>query len=88
MTLYLRRPVLLAVWLGAAALLATTPAAAAEPKVLRYAFSVAETGFDPAQIIDIYSLIVTAHIFEAPLTFDHLARPYKMKPLTDRKSVV
>ena len=82
MTLYLRRPVLLAVWLGAAALLATTPAAAAEPKVLRYAFSVAETGFDPAQISDIYSRVVTAHIFEAPLTFDHLARPYKMKPLT------
>ena len=34
-------------------------------KVLRYAFQVAETGFDPAQISDIYSRICTAHIFES-----------------------
>ncbi|MDQ2928603.1 MAG: hypothetical protein M3R22_10670, partial [Pseudomonadota bacterium] len=42
-------------------------------KVLRYAFPVAETGFDPAQLADLYSRIVTAHIFDAPLTYDHLA---------------
>ena len=48
--------------------------------MLRYAFSVAETGFDPARISDIYSRIVTAHLFEAPLAYDHLARPYKLKP--------
>ena len=51
-------------------------------RVLRYAFSAAETGFDPAQLSDLYSRIITAHIFEAPLTYDHLARPYKLKPNT------
>jgi len=57
-------------------------AAAEPPKVLRYAFNVAETGFDPAQVSDIYSRIVTSHIFEAPIAYDHLARPYKLKPDT------
>ncbi len=52
------------------------------PKVLRYAFPIAETGFDPAQISDLYSRVVTAGIVEAPLTFDYLARPFKLKPLT------
>ena len=65
-------------WAGAPAEAAVTPAG---EKVLRYAFSVAETGFDPAQISDLYSRIVTAHIFDAPLTYDHLARPFKLKPL-------
>ncbi|WP_374563707.1 ABC transporter substrate-binding protein [Ideonella sp.] len=54
----------------------------AAPKVLRYAFRTAETSFDPSQINDIYSRIVTAHIFEALYTYDHLARPAKFKPLT------
>jgi ABC-type transport system substrate-binding protein len=54
----------------------------AAPKVLRYAFPVAETSFDPAQISDLYSRTVTAAIFETPLTFDFLARPFKMKPST------
>ena len=57
------------------------PDAANGTKVLRYAFSVAETGFDPAQLSDLYSRIVTAHIFDAPLTYDHLARPFKLRPL-------
>jgi ABC-type transport system substrate-binding protein len=52
------------------------------PKVLRYAFPVAETGFDPVQVSDLYSRIITAHVFEAPLSYDHLARPYKIKPST------
>jgi ABC-type transport system substrate-binding protein len=56
--------------------------AAPAQKVLRYAFPVAETGFDPAQISDLYSRTVTAAIHEAPLTFDYLARPFKMKPST------
>ena len=51
-------------------------------KVLRYAFPIAETGFDPAQVIDLYSRIVTSHIFEALYTYDHLARPFKIKPNT------
>jgi ABC-type transport system substrate-binding protein len=58
------------------------PASAQRAKVLRYAFPTPETGFDPVQISDIYSRHVTAHIFEAPLTYDHLARPYRMKPAT------
>lgn len=57
-----------------------TPAAAT--KVLRYAFNAGETGFDPAQISDLYSRIVTAHIFEGLYAYDHLARPAKIKPLT------
>jgi ABC-type transport system substrate-binding protein len=45
------------------------PAAVANtaPKVLRYAFQMAETGFDPVQLSDIYSRIVTAHMFESAL---------------------
>jgi ABC-type transport system substrate-binding protein len=54
----------------------------ASPKVLRYAFRVAETTLDPAQVNDIYSRILTGHIFEALYSYDHLARPIKFKPLT------
>ncbi|MEK8030901.1 ABC transporter substrate-binding protein [Ideonella sp. DXS29W] len=72
--------------LSLALALAVSPARADEPsdspKTLRYAFRVAETSFDPSQINDIYSRIVTAHIFEALYTYDHLARPAKFKPLT------
>jgi ABC-type transport system substrate-binding protein len=57
------------------------PAAATPTKVLRYAFPTAETGFDPARIVDLYSRIVTAHIFESLYTYDHLARPAKFKPM-------
>ncbi len=56
-------------------------AQAANPeKVLRYAFLGTETGFDPAQINDLYSAAVIAHIFEAPYEYDYLARPAKMVP--------
>lgn len=58
------------------------PARAEEPKVLRYAFRVAETGFDPVKLSDLYSRMVTAHLFEALITYDHLARPARLKPLT------
>ena len=70
--------------LGPAATVAAADEAAvpAPQKVLRYAFRVAETSFDPTQINDIYSRIVTGHIFEALYTYDHLARPVKFKPLT------
>lgn len=60
-----------------AALLAATPVTAQE-RVLRYAFLIAETGFDPGQINDLYSSIVLSHIFDAPLTYDYLARPVKV----------
>ncbi|WP_343629050.1 ABC transporter substrate-binding protein [Roseateles sp.] len=61
---------------------ASASVASTSPKVLRYAFRVAETGFDPAKISDLYSRMVTPHIFEGLYTYDHLARPAKMKPLT------
>ncbi|HWH82537.1 MAG TPA: ABC transporter substrate-binding protein, partial [Burkholderiaceae bacterium] len=51
-------------------------------KVLRYAFEVAETSLDPVKLNDLYSRILTAHLFEALYTYDHLARPVKIKPLT------
>lgn len=58
-------------------------AGADEPqRVLRYAFPIAETGFDPVQISDLYSRTVAAGIFDAPLAFDFLARPFRMKPNT------
>ena len=59
----------------------TRAAAQADPnKVLKYAFEIAETGFDPAQISDWYSSIVNEQIFDTPLRYDYLARPLKMKP--------
>ena len=54
---------------------------AANPeKVLRYAFLGPETGFDPAQITDLYSSAVVAHLFDAHYEYDYLARPAKIKP--------
>jgi ABC-type transport system substrate-binding protein len=55
---------------------------AALPKVLRYAFPIAESGFDPAQLSDVYSRMIVGNIFEAPLTYDYLARPSKLRPAT------
>lgn len=54
---------------------------AAGLKVLRYAFQIAETGFDPAQVSDVYSAYVIAHVFESLYTYDHLARPPRVLPL-------
>jgi ABC-type transport system substrate-binding protein len=65
-----------------AALLLAPLANAAEPKVLNLAFTRAETSLDPARIVDLYSRTLTAHIFEAPYTYDHLARPARIRPLT------
>ena len=50
-------------------------------KVLRLAFPVAETGFDPARVSDLYSNIVNGAIFERLLTYDWLARPVKLVPM-------
>ncbi len=58
------------------------PKGTAAIKTLRYAFPIAETGFDPAQISDAYSRIIAANMFEAPLTYDPLARPAKVVPQT------
>jgi ABC-type transport system substrate-binding protein len=54
---------------------------AQDKKVLNIAFINAETTIDPAKISDLYSRAITAHIFEALYTYDHLARPATPKPL-------
>jgi ABC-type transport system substrate-binding protein len=59
-----------------------TDAPAPTAKVLRVAFPVAETGFDPAQITDGYSNDIAKAIFEPLLAIDFLARPFHLKPLT------
>jgi ABC-type transport system substrate-binding protein len=67
--------------LGAAASGSAWAQAPKAQKTLRYAFRAPETSFDPIKATDIYSRTVTAHIFEALYTYDHLARPVKFKPL-------
>ena len=64
------------------AVAADTPSAAPPLKVLRYAFLIAETTFDPAQISDLYSNIVAAGLFDAPLEFEFLAKPVRMRAAT------
>jgi oligopeptide transport system substrate-binding protein len=54
----------------------------AQKKVLRIAFRVAETGFDPQRVFDRYSVGVCENIFEPLLTYDYLARPARLVPLT------
>ena len=66
--------------LPAAALLPAGAARASGLKVLRVAFPVAETGFDPARVSDVYSATINAHIFEGLLQFDYLARPARVRP--------
>jgi ABC-type transport system substrate-binding protein len=67
--------------LGAAAL-AQTPAGG-QRKVLRLALVSPETTFDPVQTnSDLNTGTVLAHIFEAPLAFDYLARPARLVPST------
>jgi ABC-type transport system substrate-binding protein len=58
-------------------------ASAADPaKVLRVEIQRSETGFDPMRASEIYSSTVIAAIMEPLLTFDYLARPVKVIPLT------
>lgn len=69
----------------ATALLISVSSFAAGPqpdpnKVFRYQFPVAETGFDPAQVSDLYSNTVVEAMFESLLTYDYLARPSKLAP--------
>ena len=61
---------------------AVEPGAAAPPKVFRYAMRIAETGFDPAQISDLYSSTLAANIFDALYATEFLARPVRLKPNT------
>lgn len=62
---------------------AAAPSYAADMnKTLRYAFPVAETGFDPIVVSDLYSNTVIEGIFDAMLTYDYLAQPAKLVPNT------
>ena len=71
------------VWLTLTLAFPSAASAAPDPrKVLRYAFPVAETGFDPSQVEDLYSVNIIAAIFDPPLTYDYLARPLKLVPNT------
>ena len=67
---------------GLAAAGAPSTSRARGERVLRYGFPVAETGFDPAQVSDLYSRTICANIFEALYTYDYLARPVVLKPCT------
>ena len=54
---------------------------AADPdKTLHVSFPVAETGFDPAPVGDIYSAYVDRAIFDPLYQYDYLARPYRIVP--------
>jgi ABC-type transport system substrate-binding protein len=79
----IRSAALAALGAAAVALACALPAAVqAQAKTFRYAFQVAETGFDPAEISDLYSSNVVANIFDTPLAYDYLARPVKLVPNT------
>ncbi len=68
---------------GAAGLLLPASARASMPtRTLRVVQNIAESGFDPPRVSDQTSLRINAHIFEAPLTYDPLARPAVLVPLT------
>jgi ABC-type transport system substrate-binding protein len=62
---------------------AGTAPAASGGKTLRVAFASPETTFDPPQTnSDQNTSTVIAHILEAPLTYDYLARPVRLLPAT------
>jgi ABC-type transport system substrate-binding protein len=61
--------------------LGALPAAGAK-KVLRMALRAAEAGFDPQRVDDRYSVGICENLFEPLLTYDYLARPVKLVPLT------
>jgi len=70
-------------WLPALLLCASCLACAEPPvKTLRLALAHAESGFDPAMAGEVYSAAVIAAIMEPLLTYDYLARPPRLMPLT------
>jgi oligopeptide transport system substrate-binding protein len=70
-------------WLASCVLFASCVAGAADPaKILRIALPRAENGFDPAMANESHASAVIAAMMEPLLTFDYLARPVKIIPLT------
>jgi ABC-type transport system substrate-binding protein len=59
-----------------------SPSSAQGKRTFRWAFNAGETGFDPAQISDLYSNYVVSNIIESPLQYDFLARPAELRPRT------
>jgi ABC-type transport system substrate-binding protein len=67
----------------AVAMVPLPAAAKADPaKVIRVGIPVAEAGFDPVRISDQYSSMVIEAIYERLLTYDYLARPARLAPMT------
>ena len=54
--------------------------AATPKKIVRDVFPVAETGFDPVAMSDLYSAGIVQAIFDRLYTYDYLARPAKIVP--------
>ena len=67
---------------GALAVVRPASASTAAAKTLRFVVPFAEAGFDPPRVGDQSSIRVIAHIFETLLTYDPLARPVVLVPLT------
>ena len=79
----MRRRQLLAAGAASPLLKAVPPASARDAtRTLRVCFQTPEAGFDPAQVQDWYSNQIIAHIFDAPLRYDFLARPVRLIPNT------
>ena len=56
---------------------------AADPnKIIRVAFEAPDDGFDPVKTTNLYSGWVNEAIFENLLTYDYLARPARLMPMT------
>jgi oligopeptide transport system substrate-binding protein len=77
-----RRCIRIAIAIAALAAFAPAAVAADMNKVIRHVFPAGEEGFDPAAAHDLYSGTVEQAIFETLLTYDYLARPSKLVPLT------
>ena len=58
------------------------PPLATGTRVIRTAIVARDNGFDPAYISDTISAALVNSLFDAPLTYDPLARPAKLKPNT------
>ncbi|HVE48532.1 MAG TPA: ABC transporter substrate-binding protein [Casimicrobiaceae bacterium] len=61
---------------------AAQPTHADPAKVLRVMFPIAETGFDPQAISDLYSAHIVRAIFDPLYSYDYLSRPYRLIPNT------
>ena len=64
------------------ALVASVAVAADMSKTIRVAFPVAENGFDPQAVYDVYSSAVCSAIFDPLYTHEYFARPIRMVPNT------